>query len=364
MNNLSTTTLPILQIGKIKADRFWIQCPDGRMLQIDTDSKEVLERLACNEEIQSIAYQLEIEEEDISTLIEMLGLDIHSSFSIMDHTAGSWSVDNASNKKNEGKDLFFNPWLDQRWFTWGTILGIAFSIVSVILFMTTSPLIFIGGLKEQWIIAGFLTLSVILHEVGHLLTMPRHQNISISVQCSGPIPLLSIICNEAWKLSKWQRMRINTAGFVADVIICGVAAVLGLWASSLAPWIWTFLFVHIIRMIFALCPFLAGDGYWILVDFFDQPNLWANALSQLRQRKMTWLSVYAIGRLAFSGFIWFLYGYVIYFWSTTLLGRPFEEIFMFLLYPAPLLILLNVFYILASFLKLATSRAIKRLEKA
>ena len=274
MNNLSSINLPIFQIGKIKPGRFWVQCPDGRMLQIDSDSKEVLKRLAENGDIPSTSHHLDIEEDDISTLVDMLGIDINSGFSIMDHTC---SHKDESTREIEGKDLFFNPWLQQRWFRLATVSTLAISVVCLMLFMKTSPLLFVSGLKEQWIIAGFLTVSVIIHELGHLLTMPRNRHISISVQWSGPIPLLSIICNEAWKLSKWQRMRINTAGFMADVVVCGMAAILGLWATSLSPWVWTFLFMHIIRMIFALCPFLPGDGYWSLVDLMDHPNLWANA---------------------------------------------------------------------------------------
>lgn len=363
MSNLSATSLPILQIGKIKNDRFWIQCLDGRMLQIDTESKEVLKRLAANEDIHTISERLEIEEEDIRALIELLGLNEHSSFSILDRTEKEHLPNPTVSFESYEKDLFFNPWLEKHWFTYAVLIALAVSIGSTILFMTKTPLLFMSGLKEQWILAGFLTLSVIIHEVGHLLAMPRHRNISISVQWSGPIPLLSIICNEAWKLSKWQRMRINTAGFVADVIVCGVAAALGLWAEALSPWIWTFTFIHMIRMIFALCPFLPGDGYWILVDLFDHPNLWANAMTQLYQRKLTWLSMYAMGRRIFTGLIWLLYGYMLYFWATALFGRPIEDILSFLLYPAPLLISLNVVYMLGYMIMLAL-RLLKGVRKA
>ena len=134
------------------------------------------------------------------------------------------------------------------------------------------------------------------------------------------------------------------AGFTADVIVSGIAATIGLLAEEANPWIWTFLFAHIIRMIFALWPFLPGDGYWMLVDLFEQPNLWANATGQLKRFKMSWLSLYALGRISFLGLIWLLYAYVIFMWANVLVGKTMEEVILFFLHPVPLLISLNLLY--------------------
>ncbi len=337
------------RIGKIKADRFWIQTPDGRMLQIDTDTKRVLERLAAHQEIQSISDELGVEAEDISNFLEMLGLAPAMGFILVDETKGERARRDLSDHEGERRNQFLIPWIERRWFMGGMGLAIVLSIIGVFQFIVHAPLIFVGSIKDLWLVAGCLTISVIIHEIGHLLTMPRNRNISISVQWSGPIPLLSIICNEAWKLSKWQRIRINLAGFVADLLVAGIGAAIGLLVEEATPWIWTFLFAHIIRMIFALWPFLPGDGYWMLVDLFDQPNLWANATSQLKRLKMSWLSLYALGRIVFLGLIWLLYAYVIFMWTNALTGRTWAEVLFFFLHPVPLLITLNLLYMLIAF---------------
>jgi hypothetical protein len=345
----------LYRIGKIKSDRYWIQCPDGRMLQLNTDAKTVLMRLAHHESIDSISNELDVEKEEIAMLLNLLGLEPGATFQLIDDV----SSEHLSDLEHVSKPRFFNPWIEQRWFTWGIIAATAVSILVLVLFFIRIPPSFVSGLKNQWIIAGCLTLAVLLHEAGHLLTMPRHRNVSIFIQWSGPLPMLSILCNEAWKLSKRQRMRINAAGFVTDLIVCGIAAGLGLGAEPLSPWIWTFLLIHLIRMIFTVWPLLPGDGYWMLVDGFEQPNLWSNAIKHLKQCKRSWLSLYAAARMLFYLFIWLLYAYVIYYWSDLLANRPFEEAIHLLLHPAPLFVSLT----LLSQLVLLCSSGFKRWKK-
>lgn len=348
---------PTFHIGKIKTDRYWIQCPDGRMLQIDTDTKTVLKKLSNRENVRAISMEAGIDEEDISTLLQMLDLDAQSDFFIVENDDARSEF--ASTVRVE-KQLFINPWLGTRSFTMGLYSALALSLVAVILFARAHPFSFIIGLKEQWVIAGFLTLAVAIHEVGHLTAMPRHQNIFATIQWSGPIPMISIVCNEAWKLTKWERMRINLGGFIADALLCGIAATIGFVVHSLAPWIWTFLFIHMIRMVFALWPLLPGDGYWVLVDLFDQPNLWGKALDHLKERRVSSLSFYAIGRYAFLGLIWCLYGYILFLWGNVFLGKTLNEIMYFLIHPAPFLIMLNIFYIVYRLSTVALSRIAKR----
>lgn len=325
----------VYRVGKIQHDRFWIERPDGRMFQVDHHAKKVLEQLANHQPNSFVSEKLNVDEEDISLLFEMLGIQQGAHFLLVDETK-EISPDYSS------KTAFIHPLLERRSFQWMIFIGIAVSVGLVTLFMMNTPAFFAFTLKDQWILVGALTLSVIIHEIGHWLTMPRNQNISMTVHWSGPVPLLSIICNEAWKLSKWQRMRINLAGFVADMMIAGLAASLGLLFGQLSPWIWTFLFIHLLRMLFAIWPLLPGDGYWILVDLFNQPNLWANATEQLKQLKWNWLSLYAIARILFLAFIWLLYGYVIYLWIAIVATNPSGEALKFLLYPAPLLLFLNL----------------------
>ena len=328
----------MFHIGKLNHDRYWIQCPDGRMLQIDTNSIEVLERLARKETVSSISDDLRIENEDIFLLMDELKLQPESVFSIRYEQ----SLASSSQRSGTLEIPFFCPWIERRWFAWLVLGTVTLSLVLFSLFLKHVPMLFVRGLKEQWLIAGLLTLSVLLHETGHLCAMPRHRNISIFVQWSGPLPMLSILCNEAWKLPKWQRIRIDLAGFTADIIVCGMASGLGLLAKPWSPWVWSFLLIHLIRMIFAIWPLLPGDGYWILVDLFDQPNLWTTAMSHVKQLKMTWLSFYAAARMLFLTFFWAFYLLFVYRLLVLFFALPLEEALSVLYHPAPLFVSLTV----------------------
>lgn len=334
----------IYHIGSLTSDRYWIERPDGILLQIDHLSKEVLERAANHESIPIIAKKLEISEEEILLLLKRLGLEPDLPFTIkgVNHPAFLTS----SQKGHTDKNLFYNPWLERQWFKWGIVLCMVLSIVSIVAYIQKTPVTIVTSLYDQWIIVGALTISVLIHELGHFLCMPRTKGISISIQWAGPIPLFSIICNEAWKLTKYQRIRINLAGFVADLLVGGLISTLGIFFDHLSPWIWTFLIVHMIRMVLAVFPLLPGDGYWILVDLWNQPNLWKHARLQLQQFNINWHSLYALMRIIFMIITWFLYAYMIGMWTTFLFKLPVKEALLFLLRPAPLILFLNLLYLL------------------
>jgi putative peptide zinc metalloprotease protein len=327
----------VFKIGKLSEDRYWLERPDGLLMQMDTHSKKVLERLENQESISSISKTLEVSEEEIRLFLEMLG--IHEGIKFLLYEQNDISVSASESNIN-----FYNPWLEHKWFFWCIIVSIILSIVCTILFITSAPIQFASDIKDQWMISGLLTLAVLIHELGHFSTMPRNKNISVSIHWSGPVPLLSIVCNNVWELSKWQRMRINLAGFVSDVMVCGLASMVGLWFDEITPWIWSFLIVQIIRMLFAVFPFLPGDGYWMIVDLFNHPNLWKNSLDQLKQRKINWLSLYACLRILFQILLWGFYVYIIYQWLIIFFIVPIKDAFVFFLQPAAVLLLLNLSY--------------------
>lgn len=336
VGNMSTSF--IYKAGHITKDRFWLESQDGRLFQLDAVSIDVLTRLAKGEPVDAVSRHLEVDEEEISVLLDKLGLEPGTAFGIeYDQT-----IENVAAPDRDRHIRFINPWIDQPWFQWSVMAALALSVALLGLFLTKVPPLLVSGWRNQWIIAGFLTLAVMIHEAGHLLAMPRHRNIAVTIQWAGPLPMLSILCNEAWKLSKWQRMRINSAGFLADLLVCGVAAAIGLAAEFLSPWVWTFLLIQLIRMVFAIWPLLPGDGYWMLVDGFGQPNLWAHAVRQAKQLNISWLSLYAVARMLFLSCIWLLYAYAVYYWTTLLATRRLQELFFLLLHPAPLLFSLTL----------------------
>lgn len=234
------------------------------------------------------------------------------------------------------------PWLTSRAYP---VVAVLLAVVSAALiagFVSRVPPAFVTGLIDQWLVAAALTIAVVLHELGHLMAMPRGGGISVSVTWSGPLPMFSIVCNGAWKLARRHRLRIDLGGFIVDIALLGAVAAAALMDDRLGPWAWSFMVVQGFRTLFAVWPLLPGDGYWLLVDLFSVPNLWQRALDALKQRRIGWLSLYALLRMVFMALLWCLYAYMIGLWVMVMLARTPSSALAYLLYPAPLLILLNV----------------------
>lgn len=333
----------VFRIAKIKEGLFLLELEDGRFLQMDSLSKEVLNRLAKKESVFFISASLDVEEDEIYKLINVLGIKREARITVIEQDGNRSTLSLEGKNNAPHQPLFFNPWIETRWFTWGIITTMLISIYFISIFAINTPKTFVTKTGHLWLVAGMLTLSVLIHELGHLLFMPRSKNIRVTFGWAGPLPLVSIICNEAWKLSKWQKIRINLGGFVADVIVGGFISMIGIIFESLTPWIWTFLVVHLFRTVFAVFPLLPGDGYWLLVDLFEQPNLWKRGISRLKKLEFSLVSMYALFRSSFYVLTWFFYFYLIYRYLAWIRSGS-EELVSVLLHPVSIFLSVNLLY--------------------
>ena len=138
-----------------------------------------------------------------------------------------------------------------------------------------------------------------LHELGHALTATRygvrvaHMGVAMLVM----FPMLYTDTSESWKLSNpRQRLAIASAGIVTELALAGLATL----AWSLAPDgpIRSALFFlattsWILTLAVNASPFMRFDGYFILTDALDLPNLHerAGALAKnwLRRSLLGWV---------------------------------------------------------------------------
>ncbi len=118
-----------------------------------------------------------------------------------------------------------------------------------------------------------------LHELGHALTATRygvrvaHMGVAMLVM----FPMLYTDTSESWKLSNpRQRLAIASAGIVTELALAGLATL----AWSLAPDgpLRSALFFlattsWILTLAVNASPFMRFDGYFILADVLDLPNL-------------------------------------------------------------------------------------------
>ncbi|MGB7344733.1 MAG: biotin/lipoyl-binding protein [Pirellulaceae bacterium] len=136
----------------------------------------------------------------------------------------------------------------------------------------------------------FWVLAKILHEAGHAVCAYRHQvkigNTGIMFFLFAPLAYIDV--TDAWKLrSRISRVQIALAGVYLELAVAAIAA-----------WAWWFLpdgtARHFAAQIFLVAgpasllvnanPLLRLDGYYVLSDLLEIPNLRMHGRAQLVQR--------------------------------------------------------------------------------
>ncbi len=127
--------------------------------------------------------------------------------------------------------------------------------------------------------AGALFLAKTLHELGHALVATHfgvrvaHMGIAFVVMW----PMLYTDTGESWKLHlRHQRLAVSAAGILTELALAGLAT-LG-WALSDSGWLRTgCLYLATTSWMLSVAlnasPFMRFDGYFILSDLLDFPNL-------------------------------------------------------------------------------------------
>lgn len=130
-----------------------------------------------------------------------------------------------------------------------------------------------------------LSCTKVLHELGHAYTAHRH---GCRVPAMGAAflvlwPVLYTDTNEAWKLaSRRHRLQIGAAGMLAELALAACATLLwsflpdgslraGVFLLSTSTWI--------ITLAINLSPFMRFDGYFLLADLLNLPNLHERAFA-------------------------------------------------------------------------------------
>jgi putative peptide zinc metalloprotease protein len=130
-----------------------------------------------------------------------------------------------------------------------------------------------------------LMLSVVLffikffHEMGHALTCKHYGG---EVHAVGPAFLVLQPCmftdtTDAWLFpSKWDRVKVSAAGILAEVLIASVAAVV--WMAAEPGLVKQVTYTAMVAcsvntVLFNANPLLRFDGYYVLSDVLEIPNL-------------------------------------------------------------------------------------------
>lgn len=172
----------------------------------------------------------------------------------------------------------------------------------------------IGWLYLTWVFVKFF------HELGHAAVCKRYGGevhvMGVMLLVFTPFPYMD--ASSAWAFrERWKRVLTGAAGMVFEVFLAGIAAVI--WART-SPGLahqlaYNVMFLaSVSTVLFNINPLLRFDGYYILSDLLDSPNLHQRSGRQLlhcverylfglkdsesvalSRREAFWLPTFAVG---------------------------------------------------------------------
>jgi putative peptide zinc metalloprotease protein len=130
-----------------------------------------------------------------------------------------------------------------------------------------------------------LVFSIIVHEAGHAFTTKAfgRQVLRVGLGWYWFTPIAFVDTSDMWLAERWPRIAVSLAGPYAQVVLAGLAS-LGAWLAStpvVTAGLWEFALVSYLWVLIALNPLLEYDGYYILMDLLERPNLRSRALPWL-----------------------------------------------------------------------------------
>jgi putative peptide zinc metalloprotease protein len=180
------------------------------------------------------------------------------------------------------------PWLRWIFTTWFFMLSIAVMLAAILLVAThfdtfidklpDSRMFFqFGTVMHLWVALG---LVKIIHEFGHGLSCKAFggevHEMGFLFLCLSPC----LYCNvsDAWTLpSKWKRIIISFAGIYVELIIAAISTFI--WWNSKSGEFWNELSLSLMvvcsvsTVLFNANPLMRFDGYYVLADWLEIPNL-------------------------------------------------------------------------------------------
>jgi len=146
----------------------------------------------------------------------------------------------------------------------------------------------------------FLWLTTVLvvkviHELAHAVTCKHwggrcHE---MGVLLLAGIPCLYCDVTDVWRLpSKWQRIAVSAAGMIAELVLAAVALIAWWYTQPGVLHVWCLSVVVVCSvgtLLVNINPLLRYDGYYILSDLVEVPNLAGRAQGLLPTALRRWL---------------------------------------------------------------------------
>lgn len=141
---------------------------------------------------------------------------------------------------------------------------------------------------------GFL-ISKVAHELSHAAACRRFGGevhvLGVMLVVFTPMPYVDVSSSWGFR-SRWQRMLVGAAGMLAEFAVGAVAVLVWAWSAPgpLHAAAYNVMFVATVStLLFNINPLLRFDGYYMLADLLEVPNLYQRSREQLRHLAERWL---------------------------------------------------------------------------
>ncbi|MGY8767355.1 MAG: hemolysin D [Pirellulales bacterium] len=193
-----------------------------------------------------------------------------------------------------GKMLPLVGWI----FAWQTVMFVCFMALTALSLVVVQMDVFRSRLPEfqeffgpsNWLfLGGTLAVTKVMHEFGHGLTCKRYggECHEMGVMFLVLTPCLYCNVSDSWMLpNKWHRAAIGAAGMYVEITLATVATFVW-WFSE--PGLLNHICLQVMfvssisTIIFNGNPLLRYDGYYILSDIMEVPNMRQKANDILRR---------------------------------------------------------------------------------
>ena len=138
-------------------------------------------------------------------------------------------------------------------------------------------------LEKKYILFLFLTyiLTALIHEIGHIAACNRFtkKNGEIGIGVYFIFPVFYSNITPIWTATKQQRIITNLAGVYIQLYIVAFFYFIYLITGNIQ--IQNVVAISTVVILYQLIPFIRTDGYWILSDITNSPNLLSNSSEEV-----------------------------------------------------------------------------------
>lgn len=156
-----------------------------------------------------------------------------------------------------------------------------------------------------------MILSSTLHEIGHATAAyhygAKHGGIGGGFYLFTPVYYADV--TDIWRLKKSHRIIVSLAGIYFELIFSAVIISFGFIINNYN--IIIIAFILFISTLFNLNPFIRSDGFWVVSDLINQPNLFQHSLKKIKE-VLLWLFSHKEIKWELKDIVLIIYGLVSY----------------------------------------------------